>query len=498
MKTKKTKYGISTRLGLLALLAISPIFSIAFAQGTAFTYQGRLMSGTNATSGIYDFRFGIYDSTNLPGTLVAGPITNAATVVTNGYFFATLDFGAGVFTGAPRWLDIAVRTNDVASFTTLIPRQQLTPTPYALFASNTAALAGQAGNYYAPASGSTNYVAKNGDTMTGALNLPMNGLNVGSGQLVVSGGKLGIATTNPQCALHVAGTNLDTGFILGQRGDYGGYTALAMGVSAVTNGYAQISAIASAGSSFGNLILNRYGGNVGIGTISPVSSLQVNGGIIARGGAPGANGINNNGYAFSGNSGDNDSGMFSLADGQIEFFCNNKEYMRITAGGYVGIGTNNPAAELDVNGTMIANIVQIRGGSDVAEPFNISTKDIPKGAVVIIDDDNPGLLKMSDRSYDKRVAGIVSGANGIKPGLSLRQQGLMDGGENVALSGRVYALGDASAHPIRPGDLLTTSDTPGHCMSVTNPAQAQGAIIGKAMSSLKEGRGMVLVLVSLQ
>jgi hypothetical protein len=68
----------------------------------------------------------------------------------------------------------------------------------------------------------------------------------------------------------------------------------------------------------------------------------------------------------------------------------------------------------------------------------------------------------------------------------------------VALSGRVYALADASKGAIKPGDLLTTSATPGHCMKVTDHAQAQGAIIGKAMSALKEGKGTVLVLVSLQ
>ena len=76
--------------------------------------------------------------------------------------------------------------------------------------------------------------------------------------------------------------------------------------------------------------------------------------------------------------------------------------------------------------------------------------------------------------------------------------GIRTCGENVALSGRVYALADASGGAIEPGDLLTTSETPGHCMKATDHAKAQGAIIGKAMSSLNDGKGMVLVLVSLQ
>jgi len=73
-----------------------------------------------------------------------------------------------------------------------------------------------------------------------------------------------------------------------------------------------------------------------------------------------------------------------------------------------------------------------------------------------------------------------------------------DGQHPVALTGRVYALADASSGAIEPGDLLTTSDLPGHAMKVADPARAQGAIIGKAMSSLKGGKGLVLVLVSLQ
>jgi hypothetical protein len=166
--------------------------------------------------------------------------------------------------------------------------------------------------------------------------------------------------------------------------------------------------------------------------------------------------------------------------------------------GVIRIGTPGTHTDTYLVGTVTVPVLQITGGSDVAEPFVISTKGIPKGAVVVIDDENPGHLKMSDRACDKRVAGIVSGANGINPGLTLRQQGVTDGGENVALSGRVYALADASNGPIKPGDLLTTSATAGHCMKVLNPAEAQGAILGKAMTPLESGQGMVLVLVTLQ
>ena len=106
----------------------------AWAQGTAFTYQGRLTDNGTPANGNYDLRFTIYDSTNNPGTVIAGPITNSPITLADGTFTVTLDFGASVFTGADRWLEIAARTTGGGAFTTLSPRQPLTPTPYALYA----------------------------------------------------------------------------------------------------------------------------------------------------------------------------------------------------------------------------------------------------------------------------------------------------------------------------------------------------------------------------
>jgi hypothetical protein len=106
---------------------------------------------------------------------------------------------------------------------------------------------------------------------------------------------------------------------------------------------------------------------------------------------------------------------------------------------------------------------------------------------------------VSERAYDRTVAGIISGAGGINTGLLMGHQGtLADGRHPVALTGRVYCLVDASNGAIQAGDLLTTSPIPGHAMKVTNAARAQGAILGKAMGSLPKGRGLVLVLVTLQ
>src|ERR1044071_6772667 len=98
-------------LAFVILSVLSFRSSPLFAQGTSFTYQGQLTDGGGPAAGSYDLRFTIYDSTNNPGVVIAGPLTNAATGVSNGLFEVTLDFGGGVFSGPPRWLEIAVRTN---------------------------------------------------------------------------------------------------------------------------------------------------------------------------------------------------------------------------------------------------------------------------------------------------------------------------------------------------------------------------------------------------
>jgi hypothetical protein len=107
---------------------------------------------------------------------------------------------------------------------------------------------------------------------------------------------------------------------------------------------------------------------------------------------------------------------------------------------------------------------------------------------------------VSEKAYDQRVAGVISGAGGVKPGMMMSQRGTVaDGKHPVALTGRVWVHCDATDSAIEPGDLLTTSATPGHAMKVTDAGRASGSTIGKAMTSLAAGqRGLVLVLVNLQ
>jgi hypothetical protein len=121
---------------LLAISTFSHESSTAFAQGTAFTYQGRLNNGSALASGSYDLQFGLYAAASA-GLQQGNLLTNTATAVSNGLFTLTLDFGIH-FSGADRWLELAVRTNGNGAFTMLVPRQQLTPTPYAIQAGHAA------------------------------------------------------------------------------------------------------------------------------------------------------------------------------------------------------------------------------------------------------------------------------------------------------------------------------------------------------------------------
>lgn len=116
-------------LGLL-LLGLS---LRAPAQGTAFSYQGRLSDAGAPANGGYDIRFGIYDAvTN--GTRFGPWLTNSAVPVSNGLFLVTLDFGTNIFNGTNWWLDLGVRKTNNVSFTGLFPRQPVLPVPYAIFA----------------------------------------------------------------------------------------------------------------------------------------------------------------------------------------------------------------------------------------------------------------------------------------------------------------------------------------------------------------------------
>jgi hypothetical protein len=129
-------------------------------------------------------------------------------------------------------------------------------------------------------------------------------------------------------------------------------------------------------------------------------------------------------------------------------------------------------------------------GCDISERFN-SSETLEPGDVVVMDEKKDGDVVKCAQTYDQRVVGVVSGANGVRTGLTLSQPGL-EGAHSIALDGRVYVKVIGA---VRPGDLLTTSEQPGRAQVATNRRRAFGAVLGKALESDTDGDGMVLMLV---
>ncbi len=280
-----------------------------------------------------------------------------------------------------------------------------------------------------------------------------------STQMSLNGaGNLGIRTTNPAARLHILNGNdvslSNHGFLL-----LGSTTSTNI---AIDNNEMQARTDGAAA----QMHINWDGGNVAIG-----------GPLVGRG------------TSLSGDS--SDAFQMGTGRGGWDVYCKD---------------------DLWVDDQISTAIIHIRGGSDLSEGFDVSKpanledlikKDdefgIEAGMVACIDTENPGKLLISSKAYDRTVAGVISGAGGINPGMMMGQKGsIADGNYPIALTGRVYCKADASYGAIKPGDLLTTSDTPGHVMRVNDHSKAQGAIIGKAMSALDMSTGLVLTLVSLQ
>jgi hypothetical protein len=157
--------------------------------------------------------------------------------------------------------------------------------------------------------------------------------------------------------------------------------------------------------------------------------------------------------------------------------------------------------DLNNKGRVTTNELELTGGSDFSEKFSMLSSDskhVKPGMLVAVRGDN-GELGITDTKIDRRVIGVVSGANGIETGLIMGQKGtIADGDFPVALSGRTYVYANTQNGAIKAGDFLTSSSQPGYAMKVKKMRKSQGAIIGKALTSLENGEGFVLVLVNLQ
>lgn len=153
---------------------------------------------------------------------------------------------------------------------------------------------------------------------------------------------------------------------------------------------------------------------------------------------------------------------------------------------------------------LVTGNMQVKGdleliGGDVAEQFDLALQgddaaEVGPGAVVVFDGE--GALAPCKQVYDTRVAGVVSGAGDRVPALVLDRRERVKGA-GIAVVGKVWCRADASSRAIEVGDLLTTSSTPGHAMPAADREAAFGAVLGKALTPLASGTGLVLVLAGL-
>lgn len=199
------------------------------------------------------------------------------------------------------------------------------------------------------------------------------------------------------------------------------------------------------------------------------------------------------------------AGVFGASDigaGLVGYSRNTSSFGVIAFGGIRASAMDHPTCG-EFNGKVQVNgDIQVAGdiflqGADCAEHFDvIDCQGIEPGSVLVIDEG--GALRQSEHPYDKKVAGVVSGAGSYRAGIVLDKQQSQENRLAVALVGKVYCKVDAQYSPIAVGDLLTTSPTPGYAMKAADPLKAFGTVIGKALRPLGAGQGLIPILVALQ
>jgi len=453
----------------------------------SITYQGELTDDGSPASGDYEFSFELYDD-QAAGIQVGTTVTQVLTVA-DGLFTATPNFG-NVFDGTALYLEIGVRPDGSADpLTTLTPRQTLTAAPYALTLRPGADIVGST-------TSDASIYAHNTAT-SGTSSYALRGVtDSNSGSAAAVYGQ--VASTSPGgYSAGVRGVNNGTsGSGIGVWGSQNGSGWGLHGTS--VTGYAAYLTASGAG---GRGLYARGGSGADADIVLGGSSTSDDGRIISDPNYTGSDIFltSNDAVVIELDADDsNEDADFVIEDKDSNTIFNFDESGQLSlyepgVGEMVEIVTTelgtdgaqltlrNNAGQATIvldaeynaggDGRITTEVLQITGGSDLSEQFDIQNsvnQVAPKaGFVVRIDADNPGELAVSSRAYDRTVAGVVSGAGDVQPGMLMGQQGTeADGQHPVALTGRVYVWVDASYGAVEPGDMLTTSNTAGHAMKV--------------------------------
>jgi hypothetical protein len=432
---------------------------------STITYQGRLTDASgNPLNGTYNLTFQVWNDATA-GLQLGTNIVLTGVLVKDGLFTVKLNVPHDAFDGQSIWLQVAVNGQ------ILSPRQMLTAVPYALSLKPGASITStgidtihfgnQAGGYAVEAWSRNN---------------------------IAIVGSSGVTDGTPPKGLHgVHGTGAGVGVygVGGHTGTYGtgdndgvlGESTNGKGVRGTSTNSAGVK-----GESTNANGVVGWTGRSGPGEWSGVYGHST-GGVGVTGRSDTYNGIkavtksNEHAALAAGNEGGGPA-IYAQGgtDGLAAIFAGNLQVRSLSTG---------------------ATLVELGEGLDYAEGFNLSEDtDLPPGTVVVIDADDPGKLTLSNQPYDKKVAGVIAGAQGLGSGVQL---GVDGNSTQVALAGQVYCNVDGIYGDVAPGDLLTTSPTPGYAMVVKDSAQGQGAILGKAMQGLAAGeQGQILILVTLQ
>lgn len=229
-----------------------------------------------------------------------------------------------------------------------------------------------------------------------------------------------------------------------------------------------------------------------------VNETKENGIVGASVDGSGVEGWSQTGYGMAGESQKATGVRGTSADGRgVEGFSTNNT--GVLGQSESGIGVHGKGLRL---AGFFEGDVEVTGdirltNADCAEDFDMAgAVKVEPGTVMVLG--NEGALSESHQAYDKRVAGVISGAGDYKPGIVLDKRQTSGNRQPIALLGKVFCKVDAQFGPIEVGDLLTTSPTPGHAMKTSDPFKAFGAVIGKALRPLKEGQSLIPILIALQ
>jgi hypothetical protein len=484
--------------------------------GTAFTFQGFLQKNSLQYQGPADFEFRLFDAAS-GGNPVGSTLTRLAEPVTQGLFTVSLDFGA-VFDGNGRWLEVSVKTAGDPSFTTLTTRVAVQPTPYALNAPGSggfslpflasAPAAGQVNNND-PLQGTALFNVENtavSGVSHGVVGMTRSEwqnatgvLGVGEGTSGYTSGVQGHAVASP-LGTGVVGIGTGNGAYFRGEGPGGDGVEAASASGAGVNAYST-SGTGVRGTSDGDYGIYGRSDAAGKSGLFGQTYGGTNAGVLGRNEANTGEGQGVFGYAAG-----NAVGVLAVSEGNDGLSARTNAANKSAVFGYTAVASSyggffvNAApggVALRSDGLAQVRTLQILGGADLAERFPVR-EPVEPGMVLVIDPAVPGRLMVSSEPFARSVAGVVSGANELSAGIELSDGEDLSGTAPVALSGRVWVRAEALERPIRPGDLLTTSVRPGHARAAGDDPRAHGAVLGKAMSALEAGTGMVLVLVSLR